>query len=90
MYAPEFTSDSIYGTYSMAYSRETVINLKREYEVENNFQYDCVILMRYDHRFMNTKNNPSGVHNFHPWWSMNYVYTEFGMDLILVYLTSIL
>ena len=44
------TSDGRYqfNQKSSAYSVKKVIELKKQYEIENNFQYDMVILTRYD------------------------------------------
>jgi hypothetical protein len=50
------TPDYITGTtevrkqthYSLWYSRKKVIELKKQYEKENNFKYDCVMLARFD------------------------------------------
>jgi len=34
------------------YSTKKVVELKRQYEIENNFEYDCVMLYRFDHVFL--------------------------------------
>ena len=40
--------NSIYQTFSFLYSRKASVELKKKYEEENGFEYDCVILCRFD------------------------------------------
>lgn len=47
-YIQAHTPQRIQSHYSMWYSRKKVMELKREYEKENNFKYDCVMLARFD------------------------------------------
>jgi hypothetical protein len=43
-----YKSNSIFQTFSFLYSRKRSLELKAEYEKENNFKYDAVILARTD------------------------------------------
>lgn len=38
------------------YSTNTVLNLKKDYEIQNNFTYDWVMIYRFDHIFLNKLN----------------------------------
>jgi hypothetical protein len=46
--AEEFTKIKINNMYSFFYSNMKSILLKKEYELENNFIYDCVVRFRFD------------------------------------------
>ena len=43
-----YKSNSIFQTFSFLYSRKRALEIKAEYEKENNFKYDAVILARTD------------------------------------------
>lgn len=40
--------NSIFQSFSFLYSRKIAIELKSKYEKDNNFEYDCVVLCRFD------------------------------------------
>lgn len=40
--------NSVFQSYSFLYSRKAAIELKKKYETENGFEYDCVVLCRFD------------------------------------------
>ena len=42
-----------HATYSRWYSTKKAIGLKKQYEEENNFRYDCVFISRFDMAFFN-------------------------------------
>ena len=67
-------------TISMFYSLEKANDLKRKYEEENNFKYDCVVRMRSDQFFLKSVGplqsydmNVVNVHN-------EYAHTDYGIN----------
>ena len=43
-----YKSNSPFQTLSFLYSRKQVMNLKKKYEEQEGFKYDCVVLARFD------------------------------------------
>ena len=48
LYTPHRNWQYIFRAFSFYYTRAKSIELKKQYEEENNFKYDCVITCRYD------------------------------------------
>lgn len=70
--------------YSRWYSTKKVIELKKEYERENNFKYDCVFLTRFDVAFFKDvvfKNYD--MNKFYAAYATDY-YTEEGVKILNV------
>ena len=72
-----YKGNSIFQSLSFLYSRKQAVQLKKEYEKENNFKYDVVILARPDIGTRG-KEHPQKYYvtniNFNPNLEMNYVY----------------
>lgn len=69
---------------SFSYSRQQSIKLKKLYEEENNFKYDCVIVARFDIG-QRGKEHPQKYYatniNFDPDLNMNFLYSAFWDQL---------
>lgn len=69
---------------SFLYSRKAAIEVKRQHELENGFEYDCVILARFDlgqRGKEHTQKYYATNFNFSPKLDMNFVYSAFWDQL---------
>ena len=67
----------IFRTLSFLYSRYKSIELKRLYEIKNNFKYDCVLTTRFDVGHVNGGKNKTSHLKFDPTLDMNYLYQAY-------------
>ena len=79
-----YHNNTMFKTFSVSYSRKMSVELKKQYEMQNNFKYDCVIMARYDlgqrgkeHRQKYYATN----FNFNKHLNMDYVYSAFWDQL---------
>ena len=76
--------NNCFKTFSFTYSRKRALELKREYEIENNFKYDCVIIARFDlgqrGKQHKTKYYATNM-NFDLLLDMNYLYSAYWNQL---------
>jgi hypothetical protein len=73
-----------FSSLSMNYSRMRSLQLKKLFEEENSFQYDCVVLARFDLGNRGLEHpQPTYVTkiNFQPHLDMNFIYTAFWYQL---------
>ena len=79
-----YSINSVFKGLSFLYSRKKTIELKRQYELKNNFKYDCVVLARFD-LGQRGKEHPQKYYatnfNFDPLLDMDYVYSAFWDQL---------
>lgn len=76
--------NTIFKGLSFLYSRKAAVELKRKYEEENGFEYDCVVLARFD-LGQRGKEFPQEYYatkfNFDSTLDMNYIYSAFWNQL---------
>lgn len=77
-----------YRTYAFFNSMNQVIKLKQEYEIENNFKYDCVILTRLDLKIMDRIVIPQNLNKLNCADGEGYVNGIRRTDLAQVYGTN--
>ena len=82
--ASKFAACKLSSTLSFLYSRKRAIELKKEYEEENDFKYDAVVTSKFDagqrDKFGNWQYYVSRV-NFNPNLKMDYVYSAMWTQL---------
>ena len=75
-----YYSNSMFKTLSVSYSRKMSIDLKSQYEKDNGFEYDCVIMTRFD-LGQRGKEYPQKYYatnfNFNPSLNMEYLYSAY-------------
>ena len=67
----------LFKTLSFLKSRKKSIDLKSEYEKENNFKYDCVLVSRFDVGHHKSGLNKTSHLNFNPNQDMQYMYQAY-------------
>lgn len=76
--------NTVFKGLSFLYSRKAAVQLKRKYEEEKGFKYDCVILARFD-LGQRGKEHPQKYYatnfNFNPNLNMEYVYSAYWDQL---------
>jgi len=79
-----YSTNNIFKTLSVSYSIMKSVELKKKYEIENNFVYDTVIIGRFDlgqrGKQHKTKYYATNI-NFNPKLNMEYVYSAFWDQL---------
>ena len=68
---------NIFKTLSFLHTRNVSNDLKKQYEKDNNFVYDCVVTSRFDVGYHNYGKNKTSYLNFNPDNSMSSVYSAF-------------
>lgn len=79
-----YSTNNIFKTFSVSYSRMMANKIKSEYENANNFKYDCVVMTRFDlgQRGKEHKQKYYATNiNFDPSLDMKYVYSAFWDQL---------
>jgi len=80
----QYYHNSMFKTFSVSYSRKASVLLKRQYEIKNNFTYDCVVMTRFDlgQRGKEHKQKYYATNfNFHEKLDMNYIYSAYWDQL---------
>ena len=67
----------LFKTLSFAYSRMRSVELKRDYEKQNDFRYDCVLISRFDVGHHNNGLNKTSKLKFTPEKDMDKIYQAF-------------
>jgi len=67
----------IFKTLSFLYSRKKSIDLKKQYEIDNRFKYDCVLTVRFDAFHHNNGKNATSHVDFDPTRDMKYLYQAY-------------
>ena len=79
-----YSTNNIFKTLSVSYSRMRSIELKTQHELKNNFVYDCVIMSRFDlgqrGKEHHQKYYATNI-NFNPENDMQYIYSAFWDQL---------
>lgn len=79
-----YSTNSIFKTLSVSYSRMMANQIKSDYEAANNFKYDCVVMARFDlgQRGKEHKQKYYATNiNFDPNLDMQYIYSAFWDQL---------
>jgi len=72
---------NLFNMLSFLYSRKRSVDLKRQYEIENNIKYDCVLISRFDVGFHNSGLNKTSHLNFNLNLDMEKVYQAYWDQL---------
>ncbi len=79
-----YKTNNTFKALSFLYSRKATMHLKKEYEKDNKFKYDCVILARFDLGQRGKEHSQKYYatnFNFNPSLDMNFLYSAFWNQL---------